>query len=748
MRRPLPLFVLLHLGCASTSAPREAPRAQPPPVEAPTPPRDPTLAENDRVRAPLTETVHGVTLSDPYRALETDSPATQRWVAYQNARSEDWIRARTRPHIERRLSQLLDIGILRGAAAAGPHVLYLAQEGGRQTAVLMIATRAPQGWGAPRELLDPTRYGERAVIDWFRASPRGRYVAFGVSQNGDERSVLRVLDTTTGAVREEAIEHAKWCRLTWMPDESGFYYTRYPRAGDDGYDAAREDTYHSRLFFHRLGQSPDGGADAVVFRPEGHTERAWAEVSDDGRSVLVHLFKGWSTSVLYVIPHDPAHAAWTPGTATPVITAEDTLSSGVIHRGSLYVLTNASAPKYRVVTQTLAQARQPAADEAARAARWRVVVPEGEHPLDDMAVAGDWILVSRMENIVSRVRLHALNGQPGPELTLPGDGSLGGVSASASGGVVALSYSSFVTPPTVLGATLPRRGATESVRPAEIARAQSDFDFSSLELRRAAVPSQDGTPINVWLMHRRGLAQDGTAPVLLNGYGGFNLSLQPRFNRDPLYWVERGGVYAVANLRGGSEFGEAWHRAGAREHKHHVFEDFEAVIRWLTSSGLSRPSRVAIYGGSNGGLLMGAMITRCPDAFAAAFSTVGLYDMARFHRFPPAEIWTSEYGDPEQPDALRWLAAYSPYHRVPERAALPAVWIETADHDTRVHWAHSTKFAARLQDANTADSPVMFYMQRDVGHGAGARREDQLRQLVRRYAFLEDRLGLPAPTQP
>lgn len=231
MRRPLPLFVLLHLGCASTSAPREAPRAQPPPVEAPTPPRDPTLAENDRVRAPLTETVHGVTLSDPYRALETDSPATQRWVAYQNARSEDWIRARTRPHIERRLSQLLDIGILRGAAAAGPHVLYLAQEGGRQTAVLMIATRAPQGWGAPRELLDPTRYGERAVIDWFRASPRGRYVAFGVSQNGDERSVLRVLDTTTGAVREEAIEHAKWCRLTWMPDESGFYYTRYPPRG-------------------------------------------------------------------------------------------------------------------------------------------------------------------------------------------------------------------------------------------------------------------------------------------------------------------------------------------------------------------------------------------------------------------------------------------------------------------------------------------------------------------------------------
>lgn len=746
MRSPRPLAAAVALlGCAA--APR--PVTPPPPPEraqaAPAP--DPLRVENGLVRADRVETLHGIAVSDPYRALEEDSPATRRWVAFQNARSESWLSAHARPDIETRLGQLLNIGNLRGASAAGPSVLYLAQEAGAQTARLMVSARGARGFSTPRELVDPTRYGERAVIDWYRASPRGRYVAFGVSQNGDERSVLRVMDIATGAVRAESIEHTKWCRLTWLPDESGFYYTRYPAPGEEGYDAAREDAYFSRLRFHALSAAPDGSADPVIFRPDERTERAYADVSDDGRSVLVHLFRGWSTSSLYLIPHDPRHAAFTPATATPVMTDENTISAGTVHRGALYVLTNAGAPKYRVVTLSLAQARRPPATPEARAARWRTLVAEGENPIDDMEVSGDWIALSRMENIVSRVRLHGLDGRPGPEVTLPGDGALGGVSVGADG-TLAMSYSAFVTPPTILGARLPPRGSTAAVTPAVVASAQSDFDFASIELERASVPSRDGTPINVFYLHRRGLARDGNAPVLLNGYGGFNLSLLPRFNRDPLYWVERGGVYAVANLRGGSEFGEAWHRAGARENKHHVFEDFEAVIRWFSSSGISQPSRIAIYGGSNGGLLMGAMITRCPDAFRAAFSTVGLYDMARFHRFPPAEIWTSEYGDPEQPDALRWLHETSPYHQVRDGAALPAVWIETADHDTRVHWAHSTKFAARLQDANGGEQPVYFFMQRDVGHGAGARREDQLRQLVRRYTFVEDRLGVPAPTSP
>jgi prolyl oligopeptidase len=706
---------------------------------------DPLRAENLRVRQDLTETVHGVSVADPFRALETDSPDTRRWVDFQNARSESWLAAHPRPDIARRLAQLLDIGVLRSATAAGAGVFFLSQERGQETAVLRVS---PVGGGAPRTLLDPAQYGARSVIDWYSASPRGRFVAFGVSQNGDERSVLRVIEVATGRVRDEAIAHTKWCRVSWMPDESGFYYTRYPKPGDAAYDADREDTYHNALFFHRLGAAADGAADTAVFRPDGRTERAWADVSDDGRSVVVHLFKGWSTSVLYLVPHDPRRPTWTAATATPVLTDPDTLSSGRIHRGALYVLTNQGAPKNRVLTLALAAARTPPADPAARAARWRTLIAEGEHPIDDMEIAGPWLVLSRVENIVSRVRLHGLDGRPGPAVTLPGDGSIGGVGVEGGGSVVALTYSSFVTPPTVLAADLAAARGAVDVAPRAIASAETDFDFGAVELERASVPSADGTAINVFFMHRRGMRRDGTNPVLLNGYGGFNLSLMPRFNRDPLYWVERGGVYAVANLRGGSEFGEAWHRAGAREHKHHVFEDFEAVIRWFSSSNISSPGRVAIYGGSNGGLLMGAMITRCPDAFRAAFATVGLYDMARFHRFPPAEIWTSEYGDPEQPDAFRWLSDYSPYHHVRDGAALPAVWVETADHDTRVHWAHSTKFAARLQEANGGDQPVWFYMQRDVGHGAGARREDQLRQLLRRYTFVEDRLGLTAPPTP
>jgi prolyl oligopeptidase len=307
-------------------------------------------------------------------------------------------------------------------------------------------------------------------------------------------------------------------------------------------------------------------------------------------------------------------------------------------------------------------------------------------------------------------------------------------------------YSSLVTPPTVLVGRLRAALPTAPVALTPVDTARTDAPLDQLVLSRASVPSADGTAINVFYVHRRGIAMDGTNPVLLYGYGGFNVSLTPSFRRDPLYWVERGGVYAIANLRGGAEFGEAWHRAGHRENKHHVFEGHGGrhALALHERPVAPRPHRAAGRQ-QRGGLLMGAMLTRAPDTFRAAVSSVGLYDMVRFHRFPPAEIWTSELGDPEQADAFRWLYAYSPYHRVRDGVAYPAVWIETADHDTRVHWAHSTKFAARLQDATSSDRPVFFHMQRGMGHGSATLRSEQLRTLVRVYTFLEDQLGMTSP---
>jgi prolyl oligopeptidase len=358
------------------------------------------------------------------------------------------------------------------------------------------------------------------------------------------------------------------------------------------------------------------------------------------------------------------------------------------------------------------------------------------------------LALHELDDVRSRVRLvRRLDGRGHRRGRAPGEAAP--ISGFRGGqrrpGRLLLGFSSYVHAPSVHLLTV---GATHAVHRRQAGdpslQVEAPLDLSTLEITQERVPSADGTPINVYLVHRRDLPRDGNAPVLLSAYGGFNISLLPSFQRHPLYWVERGGIFAVANLRGGGEFGEAWHRAGNLGNKEHVFEDMEAVIRWFSeSSGWSQPSRIAITGGSNGGLLMGAMITRCPDAFGAAASYVGLYDMVRYHLFPPAELWITEYGSSEDATQFGWLSGYSPYHRVREGVHYPSVLIETADHDTRVHWGHSTKFAARLQEASgEADPAIWFYRERDVGHGAGTPVSSMVQRYVRMYAFVEHALGV------
>jgi len=755
MRSPVSAFVMLPLSLLSCAhpvapAPRAAP-SQPSPVSAPVAARD-TEAINAPARVgAVTETLHGVEVADPYRALETASPVTDAWVQSQNARSEAYLTSHPRPDIARRLGELLAIGNLRGASIGGSRVFYTKRDGDREQAVAMMSERSAAGaWSPPRQLFDPHTLGARSAIDWMAPSPRGRYLALGVSQNGDERSTLRVMEVATGRLLPEAIAHTKWCRLSWLPDESGFYFTRYPREGEARHDAAAEDTYWRAMFFHRLGASPDGAADARVFEVGERTHAPSPDVSDDGRWLVVNLFKGWSrTDVLLIDRRAPVAPGALPR-AVPVVVGRESISHATVHRGRMFVLTNDRAPRFAIhgapVASVLASPPSTAVrDEPALfgAAPWRTVVAQGENPIEDFTLAGDRLVVGHLQNIASRLRSFALDGTDGREIPLPSEGSSPSIVSSGESPVVAFGFQSFFEPSAVMAVDARAR----SPQPQVIDHATTDVDFSRFVMERASIPSRDGTPINAFVLRPRAATQDGRNPVLLYGYGGFNVSLLPTFRRDPIYWLERGGIYVVANLRGGAEFGEDWHQAGAMGNKEHVFEDFEAVLAWLSTSRWSSPSRIAINGGSNGGLLMGAMLTRAPERFAATFSSVGLYDMVRFARFPPAEIWTSEYGDPSQPDAFRWLHAYSPYHRVRDGVRYPAAWIETADHDTRVHWAHSTKFAARLQDAQAGEAPVYFYMQRDVGHGAGTQRSDELRRLSRMFTFVEDRLGLEAPPQ-
>jgi prolyl oligopeptidase len=699
---------------------------------------------NARARAgAVTETLHGVAVDDPYRGLETEGPDTTAWLEWQTARSRRWLEAHPRPGLRERLAELLSSGVLRRPAVAGGHVFYTKREGEREQFVLMTAARQGAGWGPPRELLDPSTVAPRTSIDWYFPSPRGRYVAYGLSQNGDERSTLRVLEVATGRVLTEALAHTKWCRLAWLPDETGFYYTRFPREGEAHHDNAHPDAYWRALYLHRLGSSPDGAQDTKVYEGAARTDSPDPWVSSDGRWLVVHVFRGWSRQDAYLLDRRARVAAGSSPRLIPVAEGTDTLNEVLVHRGRLYLVTNRDAPRYRVLSAPVSTLTQgttaPAPD------RFQVLVPEGPHPLESVAVAGGRLVLQTLEDIVAQVRVCAMDGTHCRVVTLPGEGAVQGLSAEPDQREVAFVYTSFLEPPTVLAVDAGALGA-EALAPEVVDRVRTAFDPSPYVLERERIRSRDGTPVNVFYMHRRDLRRDGNNPVLVYGYGGFNISLAPSYLRDPLYWLERGGVYAVANLRGGAEFGEAWHRGGALGEKERVFEDFEAVLRWFTASGISQPSRIGIHGASNGGLLMGAMLTRAPDAFGAAAAYVGLYDMVRFHRFPPAELWTSEYGSPDDPTQFGWLYRYSPYHQVRAGTRYPAAWIETADHDTRVFWGHSAKFAARLQDAQAGDAPVLFYLVRDVGHGAGTQRTDQIDKAARMFTFLEGALHLdPAP---
>lgn len=734
--RPALLFVLF----AACGGPEE-PIAPPPPDttgdETPAPPALSELqALNARAReGAVTDTIHGVAIEDPYRALEEDSELTRAWVEWQTARTQALLDRHVDPAAAARMDALLSIGSIGAPVVAGARIFYTKREGEREQPALYVR-EGERLRDAP--ILDPATYGERAALDGFVPSPSGRYVAFRISENGDERSTLRVLDVQAGRVLDEAIPHTKWGTVAWLHSEDGFYYRRYPREGEPDWDAANQDVYYMRLFFHALGTDP--ATDPLVFAPERNTDFPEATVSADDRWLVIGNFRGWSQSDLYLFDRGAArrgrrHAPDAAHPLVPVVTGQDHLYSGEIHRGRLYVTHNDGAPRYRIDGVPL--------DRPADRAAWQPVVPEGSGAIEGVAYARDRIVVHTMEpdgGIASRLRVYRLDGTADGEIALPGRGELFGLDADPETGRLAIGFSSFVHPPMLLTWSARGRAVTE------IDRVQSDFDFDSVRLSRAEVRSADGTMINVYYMHPAGMQPDGQQRVLLYGYGGFNVSMLPGFQRNALYWVERGGVYAVANLRGGGEHGEEWHRAGNLGNKQRVFEDFEAVIGWLGGeSAISRPERIGIQGGSNGGLLMGAMITRVPERFRVALAGVGLYDMVRYHRFPPAELWISEYGSAdESAEQLGWLHAYSPYHRVRDGMTIPAVLITTADHDTRVHWAHSTKFAARLQEASgAADPPVYFFMDRQVGHGAGTRRSDLVQRYLHQYTFLEHFVGGP-----
>jgi prolyl oligopeptidase len=669
----------------------------------------PTRADN------VVERLHGVTVADPYRWLEDgDSPEVRQWVEKQNAFTRSVLdKLAGRDKVHDRLSALLEIGLQGTPAPAKGHYFYTRREGKQNQPVLYVRDGLK---GEERVLIDPNRLAADGTValDWWFPSRDGRLLAYGLSKNGDEQSTLYVRDVATGKDRPDVIGRTRACSLSWLPDGSGFYYTRYPADPKKG-----EENYHRHVFFHRLGADP--ARDEYVFGAS-RAKEDWLHValSPDGRWLAVTAEQGWSRSEVYF--SDRTRGG---GRFQPLVEGVDAHFTVTARNDRLYVLTNDGAPRYRLYR--VDPLRPP------RSA-WKVVIAEGPDVLDGIAAIGDTLVAQYMHKAAARLRLFDRDGRSRGEVKLPTLGSLTGLGGEWDGDELFFGFQSFTLPQSVYRLEL------KSDKAELWAQVKADIDFSAYEVEQVTYPSVDRakTPVTMFLAHKKGLKPDGKTPTLLYGYGGFNISLTPTFSASRFLFLERGGIVAVANLRGGGEYGEAWHRAGMLGNKQNVFDDFIGAAEWLIARRYTDRDHLAIQGGSNGGLLVGAALTQRPDLFRAVVCEVPLLDMVRYHKFLIARLWIPEYGSAEEPDEFRWLYAYSPYHHVKDGTRYPAVLLEAAESDTRVDALHARKMAARLQAATAsgADRPVLLRLEPKAGHGAGKPRAKVLDELTDTWSFL------------
>jgi prolyl oligopeptidase len=647
-------------------------------------------------KADTVDTLHGTRVPDPYRWLENaDDPETVAWVNAENAITREFVDGPERQAIVRRLTELFDYPRTGVPQKRGNRYFFTHNTGLQKQAVLYVQ----DGLEAERRvLLDPNALSPDGTVALTAMSPSddGALLGYALSGSGSDRQEIHVRDVSTGRDRGDVVKWAKFTGIAWLKDGSGFYYTRFPEPGSV---PAGDENYSGRVYLHRLGE--DQSRDALVFeRPDDREVVPSASVSDDGRWVVVTAFKGSSEkSEVFV---GPAGAADRPKPLFTGFTASWGFIDSVGER--LFFQTDDAAPLGRVVSvdaSKLGSPQQPAE-----------VVRESRDKLNTAAVAGGRLVLSYLHNASDQLRIVPLDGAEPADVRMP-IGSLMGLSARPSDDELLYGFTSFTDPPSV------RRYNVKTGSTSVFASASAKIDPNAYETKQVWYPSRDGTRISMFLVHRKGLALDGNRPVLLYGYGGFNVNMTPGFDPSNFVWLERGGVYALANLRGGGEYGERWHQAGMFEKKQTVFDDFTAAAEWLIANKYTSPGKLVIEGGSNGGLLVGAAMVQRPDLFGAVVCRVPVADMLRYHLFTVGRFWISEYGSADDPKQFPYLLAYSPYHNVKDGVAYPATLITTADTDDRVAPGMAKKFAARLQAATAGPAPILIRVETKAGHGAG-----------------------------
>jgi prolyl oligopeptidase len=681
-------------------------------------------------RDDVVEKLHGTDVADPYRWLEADirkkdDPAAKEvaeWVAAQNKVTFGYLKSiPARKPLQKRITDLWNYERFSAPFKEGGRYFYYRNDGLQNQSVLYTMDK-PEDEG--KVLLDPNKLSKDGTIamSGVECSPDGKLLAVSLSEAGSDWQTIKVMDIESGKFLDDQVKWVKFSGISWSKDNKGFYYSRFDEPKDKAFTGKNE---FQKAFYHEIGKAQKD--DRLVIKndkePDWHFH---AGVTDDGKYEIVTISKG--TDAKYRVVYREAGKG---GEFTELIVRFTNEFSFIDNEGPVFFFkTDYKAPRGRVIA---IDTRKPEREN------WKEIIPQAAEKLGGVHLVGGQLIAGYLKDARSMVKCFDTKGELIREVKLPGIGSAGGFGGKKEDKETFYTFNSFAVPPTIYRYDI-KAGTSKVFRESKV-----KFDPSKYITEQVFYTSKDGTKIPMFLTYKKGLKKDGNNPTLLYGYGGFNISLPPAFSVGRVVWLEMGGVFAQANLRGGGEYGKDWHNAGRLKNKQNVFDDFIAAAEWLIDNKYTSSKKLAIKGGSNGGLLVGACTVQRPDLFGACLPAVGVMDMLRFHKFTIGKAWRDDYGDPDKAEDFEVLLKYSPYHNLKKGVKYPATMVTTGDTDDRVVPGHSFKYAAMIQHCQGGDAPVLIRIETRAGHGAGKPTAKIIQELADEYAFLVKELGIDYP---
>jgi prolyl oligopeptidase len=679
-----------------------------------------TLSYPDSKPGKTVDTLHDIKVPDPYRWLEDlNSDQTSTWVKAQSSLTDSYLDAIPgRKALENHLTKLWNVERFGVPSFEGGYYFF-SKNNGLQNQSVLYSTKSLDL--EPTVLLDPNKLSKDGTValNSYEVSPNGKYLAYSTSASGSDWVEWKVREISSG---KDLSDHLKWSKFSgasWAKNSKGFYYGRFPTPKNG--EEMMAQNIHKKVYFHEIGK-PQSEDLLVYERPNQPKQGLYAWVTEDGKYLLIQVSQGTDTKngLFYKDLRNPTSKV------IELLSDFDASYDFVTNLGSKFIIrTDLNAPKQKVISIDI---NEPLSD------RWETIIPESTETLRSVSHIGGLFIANYLKDARTEIRRFKTNGNPLPPVKLPGLGTAAGFGGESDQTETFYYFTSFTSPGAVYRYDVTRNASTLFKAP------ETQFNRDHYEARQIFATSRDGTKIPMFIVSKKNLKLDGNNPTLLYAYGGFNISLRPSYSPATIAWLDLGGIYVMANLRGGGEYGEEWHQAGMKLKKQNVFDDFIACAEHLISKKFTSSKKLSIAGGSNGGLLVGACMVQRPELYGACLPAVGVMDMLRFHKFTIGWAWQAEYGKPDDPDDFKNLLKYSPYHNLKPNN-YPATMVITSDHDDRVVPSHSYKFAAALQSSQNGSAPTLIRIESKAGHGAGTPTSKRIEAIVDKYAFLAKALG-------